>query len=187
MYALGKNVKLSEDEITEIIEEAIRQSPSAFNSQSIRAVILYGKAHDELWDGILDILHGEVPNEEAFKATKAKVEGAFKAGLGTVLFYTDEDVIADLKKNFPLYKDAFDMFGEHGMGIANVDVWTALANEGIGASLQHYNPIADKFIAEKFNIPANWTLKAQMPFGSIEQPAGDKEFMPDDERFRVIK
>ncbi|MCC3238131.1 nitroreductase, partial [Pediococcus acidilactici] len=98
-----------------------------------------------------------------------------------------EDVIADLKKNFPLYKDAFDMFGEHGMGIANVDVWTALANEGIGASLQHYNPIADKFIAEKFDIPANWTLKAQMPFGSIEQPAGDKEFMPDDERFRVIK
>lgn len=187
IYALGKNVKLSEDEITEIIEEAIRQSPSAFNSQSIRAVILYGKAHDELWDGILDILRGEVPNEEAFKATKAKVEGAFKAGLGTVLFYTDEDVIADLKKNFPLYKDAFDMFGEHGMGIANVDVWTALANEGIGASLQHYNPIADKFIAEKFNIPANWTLKAQMPFGSIEQPAGDKEFMPDDERFRVIK
>ncbi|GAC45625.1 hypothetical protein PLO_1097 [Pediococcus acidilactici NGRI 0510Q] len=72
IYALGKNVKLSEDEITEIIEEAIRQSPSAFNSQSIRAVILYGKAHDELWDGILDILHGEVPNEEALKLPRQR-------------------------------------------------------------------------------------------------------------------
>lgn len=187
IYALGKNVSLSEDEITDLIKEAIRQSPSAFNSQTVRAVILFGKAHDELWDGILDILHGEVPNEEAFQASKAKVEGAFKAGVGTVLFYTDEKVIEDLKTNFPLYKDAFDMFGEHGMGIANMDVWTTLANEGIGASLQHYNPIADKFIADKFDIPANWTLKAQIPFGSIEQPAGNKEFMNDEDRFRVIK
>lgn len=187
IYALGKNVSLSEDEITNLIKEAVRQAPTAFNSQSVRAVIVFGKAHDELWDGILDILHGEVPNEAAFEASKAKVDGAFKAGVGTVLFYTDENVISDLKTNFPLYKDAFDMFGEHGMGIANMNVWSTLAAAGIGGSLQHYNPIADKFIADKFDIPANWTLKAQLPFGSIEQEAGDKEYIADDERFRVIK
>ena len=187
IYALGKDVAQSEDEITKLIEEAVRLSPSAFNSQSVRAVIVYGQQHDELWDGILDILKTQVPNEEAFKNTKAKVEGAFKAGLGTVLFFTDTDVIKNLEDSFPLYKDNFKTWGEQAIGMANLSVWSTLADANIGASLQHYNPIADDFIAKKFNIPASWQLRSQMPFGSIKQPAGEKEFMSDDERFKVIK
>ena len=71
------------------------------------------------------------------------------------------------------------------IGGAQQAVWVALANEGVGASLQHYNPLIDEMIAKEFNIPANWKLRAQMPFGSIEAPAGEKEFMADEDRFRV--
>ena len=41
-------------------------------------------------------------------------------------------------------------------------------------------------IAEKYDLPANWKMRAQIPFGSIEAPAGEKEFMADQERFKVF-
>ena len=40
IYALGKNVKLEDDEIRGIVEHAVIHAPSAFNSQSAR-VLLY--------------------------------------------------------------------------------------------------------------------------------------------------
>ena len=63
---------------------------------------------------------------------------------------------------------------------------TALAEQGIGASLQHYNPLIDDDIKKEFDLPAEWTLRAQMPFGSIEAPAGDKEFLDEAEQFKLI-
>ncbi len=39
IYAIGNNLSQTNDEIEKLIQEAIRHSPSAFNSQSSRAVI----------------------------------------------------------------------------------------------------------------------------------------------------
>ena len=64
-------------------------------------------------------------------------------------------------------------------------VWLALAEVDIGASLQHYNPIIDAEVAKRWDIPTNWVLRAQMPFGSIESPAGEKTPMDADARYRV--
>ena len=72
------------------------------------------------------------------------------------------------------------------IGGAQQAVWTALAEQGIGASLQHYNPLIDDDIKKEFDLPAEWTLRAQMPFGSIEAPAGDKEFLDEAEQFKLI-
>ena len=40
IYHLGRNVSLSNEELTTLIKEAIKESPTAFNAQSTRAVIL---------------------------------------------------------------------------------------------------------------------------------------------------
>ncbi|WP_307145937.1 nitroreductase family protein [Rhizobium tibeticum] len=37
-YSLGKNIALPDEEIDALIREAVRLSPSAFNSQSSRVV-----------------------------------------------------------------------------------------------------------------------------------------------------
>ena len=66
------------------------------------------------------------------------------------------------------------MWSEHSTAIAQFAVWTALSEQGIGASLQHYNPIVDAEVAQAFDIPASWKLRAQLVFGSIEAPAGEK-------------
>ena len=66
-------------------------------------------------------------------------------------------------------------------------VWTALSNEGLGATLQHYNPLINAQVAAAWNVPESWTLVAQMPFGKPAAPAGDKTFEPvEDVRFKVF-
>jgi len=65
-------------------------------------------------------------------------------------------------------------------------IWTALASIDVGANLQHYNPVIDQQVANTWNIADDWELNAQMVFGAIEQPAGDKEFKPVEERMKVF-
>lgn len=63
IYNLGKNVTLSESDINQLVETAVRESPTSFNAQTTRAVILYGEKHDQLWDIVANRLKSEVPNE----------------------------------------------------------------------------------------------------------------------------
>ncbi|WP_409022566.1 nitroreductase family protein [Dellaglioa sp. P0083] len=186
IYALGDKVSQTPDEITGVIEDAIKKSPTSFNNQTIRAAILFGKNSDMVWDIVEKRLKSEVPNAEAYKKTQEKI-ATFRAGFGTILYFIDTDVIAQNEKDFALYADNFRVWAEQGLGGAQQSVWTVLAENGIGASLQHYNPLIDTEIKNAFNIPGNWELRAQMPFGSIEAAAGDKDFMSDDDRFLVIK
>ena len=182
-YAIASELPLPREDVTALIQEAVRQAPSSFNSQSSRAVILYDEQSRRFWDIVKDVLRTIVP-AEAFAATEQKIDG-FDAGAGTVLFYEDQDVVNGLQEQLPLYADNFPVWSEHGSGMAQFAVWTALANAGIGASLQHYNPLIDAAVAKEWNIPPYWTLRAQMPFGSNEAEFGDKTFMDDAERFRV--
>ena len=59
-----------------------------------------------------------------------------------------------------------------------------MAEQHIGASLQHYNPVIDDEVEETFDIPKNWKLRAELVFGSIEAPAGEKTFLDDSMRFK---
>ncbi len=183
-YALGKDLPLPQAEVTKLIQEAIRQAPSSFNSQSSRAVILFGAQSDRFWQIVKGELKKIVP-ADAFAATEKKID-SFAAGAGTVLFYEDQDVVAGLQKQFPLYADNFPIWSEQSSGMAQFAVWVALSEANIGASLQHYNPLPDAAAAAEWNIPASWKLRAQMPFGSHQGDFGAKAFMADADRFRVF-
>lgn len=185
IYSIGKNVNVSTEKLQELIKKTIAEAPSAFNSQSSRAVILFGDAHEQVWNITLETLRKIVP-AEAFAATEGKINGAFKAGFGTVLFFEDQSVVEGLQKQFPLYADNFPVWSEHSTGIAQYATWLALAEVGIGATLQHYNPIIDVEVAQTWGIPSTWKLRAQMPFGSIEAEAGPKDYMNEDDRFKVF-
>lgn len=183
-YSLGKQLPISQADAGALIQEAIRQAPSAFNSQSSRAVILFGAQSVKFWELVKGALRPMVP-AESFGATEKKLD-SFAAGAGTVLFYEDQDVVKGLQQQFAAYADNFPIWSEHSTGIAQFAVWTALAEAGIGASLQHYNPVVDDAAQKEWDIPASWKLRAQMPFGSNEAPIGDKPFMDDAQRFRVF-
>ena len=183
-YALGKNLPLPQQEVSQLIQEAIKLSPSSFNSQSSRAVILFGAESDKFWGFVMEALRKIVP-ADSFAPTEAKIN-SFAAGAGTVLFYEDQDVIAGLQQQFAAYAENFPVWSEQASGIAQFAVWVALSEANIGASLQHYNPLPDAAAAAEWSLPASWKLRAMMPFGSNEGGFGEKTFMDDAERFRVF-
>lgn len=184
IYHLGRNVSLSNEELTALIKEAIKESPTAFNAQSTRAVILFGDAHEKLWEITEEALRPLTP-AEAFPNTQNKLAG-FKNGYGTVLFFKDTDVVKGLQEQFELYAGNFPDWSEQSNGIATANTWVALVDKGLGANLQHYNPVIDEAVAKEWNIPSNWKLRSQLVFGSPETPAGEKEYMNDADRFRVF-
>lgn len=184
IYHLGRNVSLSNEELTTLIKEAIKESPTAFNAQSTRAVILFGDAHEKLWEITEEALRPLTP-AEAFPNTQNKLAG-FKNGYGTVLFFKDTDVVKGLQEQFELYADNFPDWSEQSNGIATANTWVALVDKGLGANLQHYNPVIDEAVAKEWNIPSNWKLRSQLVLGSPETPAGEKEYMNDADRFRVF-
>lgn len=185
VYALSNQLPVSNDEVVKLVEHAILHTPSAFNSQSTRIVVLFGEEHQKLWQITEDTLRGIVDNEEQFAATKQKMDG-FKAGAGTVMFFEDHSVVRNMQAAAPLYADKFPIWADQTNAMHQYVIWTALASLDIGANLQHYNPIIDRKVADTWNIDEHWELNAQMVFGAIEQPAGDKEFKPVEERMKVF-
>lgn len=183
-YALGRNIDLNKTELENLVRETVRETPSAFNSQSSRVVILFGDESQKLWNIVKDTLRPLVTADQ-FPTTEAKIN-SFAAGAGTVLFFEDQDVIQGLQQQFSLYADKFPVFSANSAGMAQFAVWTALANANIGASLQHYNPIIDEAVRQAWNLPPSWVLSAQMPFGSNEQGFNNKDYMDDTQRFRVF-
>lgn len=65
-------------------------------------------------------------------------------------------------------------------------VWTALEAEGLGANLQHYNPLIDQKVQAAWGVDEDWELNAQLVFGKKEGEAGEKTFQPIEERFKVF-
>ena len=185
IYALSDQLPVSNDEIVKLVEHAVLHTPSAFNSQSTRIVVLFGDDHNKLWQITEDTLRDIVDNEEQFAATKQKMDG-FKAGAGTIMFFEDHSVVRGMQAAAPLYADKFPIWADQTNAMHQYVIWTALASIDVGANLQHYNPIIDKKVAEEWNIDEHWELNAQMVFGAIEQPAGDKAFKPVEDRMQVF-
>lgn len=185
IYALSDQLPVSNDEIVQLVEHAILHTPSSFNSQSTRIVVLFGNDHQKLWDITEDTLRVIVGDEERFKPTQDKING-FKAGAGTILFFEDQAVVRGMQDAAPLYADNFPIWATQTNAMHQYVIWTALAGIDVGANLQHYNPVIDERVANTWNVDENWELKAQMVFGAIAQPAGDKAFKPVEERLKVF-
>ncbi len=184
IYSIDNTSPISDNKITEIVNEAVKYTPSAFNSQSARVVILYGIQHEKFWDITTDILRKIVP-AEAFGSTEQKMK-SFKAGHGTILFFEDQNVITKLQNDFALYKDNFPIWSEQSSGMLQFVIWTALSDNGIGASLQHYNPLVDEEVKKTWNIDKSWKLIAQMPFGKPVEAPGTKDFLPLENRVKIF-
>jgi len=183
-YGLGKEQIVEQARIVDIVKDAVKYAPSAFNSQSARAVVLFGQDSDRLWSLTARTLQKIVPADR-FAETQQRIDG-FAAGYGTVLFFEDQAVVRKLQDQFPTFADQFPVWSNQSAGMLQYIVWTALELEGLGASLQHYNPLIDDEVAREWQLPADWKLIAQMPFGKPTFQPGEKEFMPLEGRVKVF-
>lgn len=177
-YNISKDVKVSKDVILEKIKAVTELVPDAFNMKSARAYVLFDDKHDLLWDEIYDVFGGKVSRE--------KID-SFKAGFGTVLFFYDNNTVSGMMKRFAPYAENFPVWANQANGMLQLSVWTALREEGLGASLQHYNPVIDSRVKKLFSIPENYVLLAQMPFGAIVSEPDEKAKEEIEKRVSIIK
>ncbi|MGE8204533.1 nitroreductase family protein [Heyndrickxia sp. NPDC080065] len=182
IYGISSEAVVSNERIQEVINHAVKHTPSSFNSQSARVVVLTGENHTKLWSITTETLKKVVPAEN-FGPTQDKMN-AFGSGYGTVLFFEDNGVIESLQEQFAAYADNFPLWSLQSNGMLQYVIWTSLELEGFGATLQHYNPLIDDEVKKEWNIPSNWKLLAQMPFGKPTAPAGQKEFKPLEDRVK---
>lgn len=184
-YEISKGEAIEDERIVEIIQDAVKYAPSAFNSQSARLVILLGTEHDKFWQITKETLRKLVDGKN-FGVTEKKING-FSDGYGTVLYFEDVTITQELQGKFPLYKDNFPIWAQQSSGILQYIIWTALEDAGWGASLQHYNPLVDEEVKTTWNIPENYKLIAQMPFGRPIAIPEEKEYIPLNERIKLYK
>jgi len=185
-YSISNASLVPDREIEEILEFAIKFLPSAFNSQTTRLVLLFGKEHKKLWDIVKETLKKRI-SAEAFVKTENKIDSCFACGYGTVLFFEDNSIVRQLQEGSPLYKDRFPVWAEHTSAMHQLIIWTMLEDLGFGASLQHYNPLIDDEVLETWNLPRDWNLIAQMPFGLPVDKPEEKEHTPINDRVFVFK
>lgn len=185
-YELAPESPIEDAQIEQIVRFAVKHIPSAFNSQSTRLVLLLHEHHAAFWKLVKRTLQAIVP-AEAFVATEKKIDGSFAAGYGTVLYFEDTTVVHKLQELFPRYADNFPVWSEHTSAMHQLAVWTMLEDAGFGASLQHYNPLIDQEVRERWKLPAEWKLIAQMPFGLPAGEPQEKSFEPLEDRIRVFK
>lgn len=181
IYAISNETTITDTRLEELLKTAINHTPSAFNSQSSRIVLLLGEEHKKLWNITLKKLKAIIPPEN-FTATQEKIE-SFAAGYGTVLYFEEQETIETLQKSYPTYANNFPIWSQQSSGMLQFVVWTALETEGLGASLQHYSPLIDEDVASTWKLPKTWQLISQMPFGKPTAPPSKKTFLPIENRF----
>lgn len=177
-YQIDKNIPLSYEEVSYLIEDITELVPDAFNMKSSRVVLAFGDKHNALWDQIYTCFDGKVSRE--------KID-SFKAGAGTILYFIDQEIVDGMKKEYPLFADQFDSWSEQASGMLQINIWTALTEEGFGANIQHYNPVIDEKVKELFDLPKNHKLMAQMPFGGILEKPDPKEKEDISKRVKIFK
>ena len=165
-YNINRELPVSEEEVLDIIRKVTEATPDAFNMKSARVVVALGEKQDQLWDSAYEAFDGQVD--------KSKTD-SFKNGYGTILYFIDEELVKSYQEQFALYADNFPVWANQSNGMLQSNVWTALREVGVGASLQHYNPVINEAVARLFDIPAGWKLIGQMPFGGIGAEPDGKE------------
>ena len=183
-YKLGAETPIPEEEITAIVREIVRQSPSAFNSQSSRVAILYTESSKKFWEIAFNAIKSVCPQDRV-PQLKEKID-SFAAAFGTILFFDDENVTNAAAADFPQYAKNFPVWAQQANGMLQFAVWTALCVSGFGVNLQHYNPVIDTAEREEFGFPMRWKLIAQMPFGTPLEPPAPKQTLNVDSRVIVI-
>lgn len=178
IYRINKQLPVTEEKVVDTVCRVTELVPDAFNMKSARVLVALGDSQDSLWDTIYGAFDGKVSRE--------KIDG-FKAGAGTVLYFYDAATVKAMQDQFPRYAENFPVWANQANGMLQIAIWTALRELGIGANIQHYNPVIDDAVKKLFDVPDSYKLIAQMPFGGIEAQPDPKPAEDITARVRIEK
>lgn len=123
IHAVTNESPISDERIEELLSEVTLHTPSAFNTQAARLVVLLKEEHEKLWDIAREVASASVPPEQFENLYKPRIAG-FRAGYGTVshsisevhgreltfsqvLFYEDPAPFKAIGEKWPMLKEKF--------------------------------------------------------------------------------
>lgn len=185
-YDLTSSLPASPEEVERLLGDILLTTPSAFNSQPVRMVLLTGAAHRRHWDLIKELLIAKIGEERYGGGTAAKIKG-FRDAAGTVLFFDDEEVTRGLQEKFPRYAANFPRWADQVQGSHQYAAWLGLTELGFGANLQHYNGLDDDRVRRDAGVPESCRFVAQLVFGGMNSDSAvAKEKEPLSKTLRVL-
>ncbi|CDR44184.1 CYFA0S14e00584g1_1 [Cyberlindnera fabianii] len=158
------------EQVQSIVQEFVKHTPTSFNMQSLRAVVITGALHEAVWKAVADAL----PTDDAKRRPLSAKDEAY----GSVIFFDDSTTIKGMQEKFAVYADYFPIFAATSNGAAQINTWAAIGELGLGGHLQHYNPFVEA--ALKGKVPESWTVQAQLVFGVPTAEAGPKQFIENE-------
>lgn len=185
VYALGNTPLVSDHCLIDTFTDCLKNCPTPFNMQSARLAVLFSPYHEKFWNTVWEKLQEVTPPERQEQA-KNKIS-AFARAYGTILFFEDTGEREKTEKQYPLYAENMRDWTLEANGMLQYIIWQALAENNEGASLQHYGNLVEKDVQKWLNLPQNWQLIAQMPWGNIEKEPPEKTFLPIDKRMLIFK
>lgn len=173
IYALKPELPATTNikDITDIVQTIIKHTPTSFNSQGNRAVILTGESHRAVWDHV----YNTVPFEGLKKRPLSVRDEAF----GTVVFLVDNAKTKEMQQQFPAVAHMFPELVAHSSGSAQISTWAALEKLGLGGHLQHYNELVAAALPEGA-ARDDWAVQGQLVFGLPAAEPGDKSFIENE-------
>lgn len=124
IYSLTNESTISDSRLEELLSEALLHTPSPFNTQATRMIVLLKDDHQRLWDIAYEVASSTATPEEFEKLYKPRIAG-FRAGYGTVrhtlfrireshmlmvlqiLFYEDPAPLKVQQEKWPMLIDKF--------------------------------------------------------------------------------
>lgn len=184
-HRLLSNQQVVSDEILiASVSNTLKHTPSSFNAQSQTLMLLLNESHQMLWNIVLNALRKIVPSSQ-FAKTESKIN-TFIQAYGTILYFDNTRISNQLAQDYPLYKHNVETWAKEQNGMLQSNIWLVLTELGYGASLQHYTELIEDEVKTVFNVPSEWKLVAQMPFGKPVERPNEKKFIPIEERI-IIK
>ncbi|CAF9906638.1 MAG: hypothetical protein GOMPHAMPRED_004823 [Gomphillus americanus] len=191
VYPLTNKVDVSDDRIVEIVQEVLKVSPSSYNTQPMRVAIMLGEEHVKLWkivrEHAMPILQSA--GEKVVEMMSSRID-MFSKAYGSITFWTDEDTIKESAKTHQSVAQMFHPWAEHATGMLQLQIWTAIELEGLGANLQHMDafPPVEAALKKEFGIPESWSMRANMNIGGETAPHPPvPEKKPFEETLKVFK
>ncbi|CCH46941.1 hypothetical protein BN7_6547 [Wickerhamomyces ciferrii] len=158
------------DNVQSIVQDIVKYTPTSFNSQSIRAIIITGELHKKVWDQVVNAIEGD--------SGKKRPTSIRDEAYGSVIFAIDSDVTKKFQEQFAFIASLFPDFDLTSNGAAQINSWAALQEIGLGGHLQHYNAAVKAALGDK--IPESWNVEAQLVFGTPVSQPYEKTFIENE-------
>lgn len=124
------------EEVRQLLEDVLLYTPSAYNSQPVRIVLLTGEESRRHWELIREILKEKI-GEERYRESRGKyrIDNVFTEGVGTVLFFDDTTVTDKMIEGRPNQAEEYRHWAQQAQGSHRHMVWLGLKALGYGATL----------------------------------------------------